>query len=168
MTAETRPPRNYQTGPVTVWLRRGSVILTIAVTVLLLVRYASLPETVPTHFGLTGEADAWGPRWSLLALAALLCGVIFGAVWLSSRPQLFNYPIVITETNAAAVYREGERMLVWVTLATVLIYAATVFAAMGWSVSAVFLAVLLGLVLSVVVGLIRVVAARNWIGEDAE
>lgn len=40
--------------------------------------YPSLPASIPTHWGLSGQVDATGPRWMDLLLAALpllLCGL---------------------------------------------------------------------------------------------
>ena len=38
--------------------------------------YPRLPERVPVHFGLTGEADRWGGRW-MIFLIPLVGTVIF-------------------------------------------------------------------------------------------
>lgn len=57
-----RPERTYETGPVTLWLRRLTLVATAAVTVWVLVRYPGMPDTVPVHFGAGGEADDWGGR----------------------------------------------------------------------------------------------------------
>jgi len=38
--------------------------------------YQRLPERVPVHFGLTGEADRWGGRW-MIFLIPLVSTVIF-------------------------------------------------------------------------------------------
>lgn len=42
--------------------------------------------------------------------------------WLSVRPQIFNYPVHITEQNAQLVYRAGERTMVWLNVALVVIF----------------------------------------------
>ncbi len=39
--------------------------------------YPRLPEQVPIHFGLTGDADRWGARW-MIFLLPLLSTAIFG------------------------------------------------------------------------------------------
>src|SRR5262245_56470698 len=38
--------------------------------------YPRLPEKVPVHFGLTGEADRWGGRWTIFMIP-LISTVIF-------------------------------------------------------------------------------------------
>ena len=38
--------------------------------------YSRLPEKVPVHFGLTGEADRWGGRW-MIFMIPLISTVIF-------------------------------------------------------------------------------------------
>jgi uncharacterized membrane protein len=36
-----------------------------------------LPEIVPTHFGLNGQPDAYGSKWTLIILSAISIGVYF-------------------------------------------------------------------------------------------
>lgn len=36
-----------------------------------------LPETVPTHFGLNGQPDAYGSKWTLIILSAVSIGMYF-------------------------------------------------------------------------------------------
>jgi uncharacterized membrane protein len=42
-------------------------------------RYDALPERVPTHFGLTGQPDAWGPRSLALVMLLPLLTLVLGA-----------------------------------------------------------------------------------------
>lgn len=36
-----------------------------------------LPEQIPTHFGLNGQPDAWGTKYSIFLAPSILCGVGF-------------------------------------------------------------------------------------------
>ena len=36
-----------------------------------------LPEIVPTHFGISGQPDAYGPKWTLIILSAVSVGIYF-------------------------------------------------------------------------------------------
>lgn len=60
--------------------------------------YARLPAVVPSHFGLSGEADAWSAKSSLVGgyvLAVSLCGMLFGSIgaFLHRLPvSLINLP----------------------------------------------------------------------------
>ncbi|GAA1318946.1 DUF1648 domain-containing protein [Nonlabens tegetincola] len=111
-----RPAREFQTGPVTVWLRRAAIAVTVVGWVGLLASYRGLPEVVPVHFNMSGTTDGWGPKSVLLVLGGVFSMVVVAMVWLSRAPQVFSYPFEVTPDNAQTVYREGERMLVWVTL----------------------------------------------------
>ena len=164
-----RPPRTYRTGTATRALRLATLVAAAAITVFLLVRYPSLPETIPTHFGLTGEADAWGPRSTILLPMALFTGLAVVMAWLSGRPQVFNYPIVITDANAQSVYREGERLMVWVAAGLALLYAGTAVASLGGGGGGVLIAAgLLWVVGALIVGLIRTASASRRPSETAD
>src|SRR5262245_30336931 len=44
--------------------------------------YPSLPERVPVHFGVTGEADRWGGRWMIFLMPLVGAAVIAFGYWL--------------------------------------------------------------------------------------
>ncbi|WP_304029924.1 DUF1648 domain-containing protein [Corynebacterium glyciniphilum] len=119
-----RPARNFTTGATTVWLRRLSVAVAGAITVLVLVRYPGLPDTIPVHFGPGGEADAWGSKTTVLFLALIMLVCIGGADWASRHPDSIwmNYPKDVTEDNAQRLYRAGGQSLVWLNAGLVAIY----------------------------------------------
>lgn len=47
--------------------------------------YPRLPERIPVHFGLTGEADRWGSRWMIFLMPAI------GAMVLTLDYWIFEY-----------------------------------------------------------------------------
>ncbi|MDQ3009479.1 MAG: DUF1648 domain-containing protein [Acidobacteriota bacterium] len=42
--------------------------------------YPRLPESIPVHFGLTGEVDGWGGRWMIFLMPAIAT-LIFALDW---------------------------------------------------------------------------------------
>lgn len=156
----TRPPKTYETGPVTVWLRRIAVFASIVLTAVVLARFPGLPETIPTHFSWSGDADEWGPRWMVFPLIAIFVGLAWATAWISTRPQVFNYPMEITESNAQSAYREGERMMVWTSLSIVVLYAGAAAATFGRNAWLLLVVGLGGMLAAVIAGIVRLVAAR--------
>lgn len=110
---------------------------------------------------MSGKADAWGPRWMLLILIGLLATVVLVLAWASRHPQVFNYPVVVTEASAQGVYREGERLMVWVSAGVVLQYAGTAVSTVGWSGTPLVLAGFLALAAAIAVGIARVLSAAR-------
>lgn len=131
---QQRPAPDYATGPVTRGLRLASLLGVVALTVYVLVRYPSLPEVVPVHFNFSGAADGFGSRSSMLWLAGVMLAISVLMAWLSTKPNALNYPGDITEANAQRIYREGERMMVWVLVSVAVLYLGIVlqtFAGVG-------------------------------------
>lgn len=153
--------RTYRTSlPVRV-LRAIGLLGTLTITIWLVLAYRSMPQTIATHFGPGGAADDYGSKATALVLAALMVALALVLAGASMRPSMLNYPTVITERNAQAVYREGER-----TLVLALVSMQVVYLGLGRSVTdgkgSVFL--VLGLVLlvaSVVLGIVRLVRAAR-------
>lgn len=154
-----RPERTYRTGPITWGLRWLGVLGALGVTAWVLVRYSSLPDTVATHFDASGQADDWGPKWSILVLAGVMLLLSMGLAVLSTRPRAFNYPLEITTDNAQTVYREGERLMVWTLLGMVVTYAGIAWSTVLTGGAPLLAAGLVVMVVAVVVGVIRLVRA---------
>lgn len=142
-------------------LRLASVLGIAAMTVYILVRYPSLPGIVPIHFDFSGEADGFGDRSSLLRLAAIMFGMGALITWLSTKPNVFNYPAEITESNAQRLYREGERMMVWVLAGMAVVYLGIVLQTFADTGAAVLVVGLVGLLGSTLAGLVRMVIAET-------
>lgn len=72
-----------------------------------------LPETIPTHFGFSGEPDAWGSKTTLLILpmTGLVLYILLTVVGLV--PHTYNYLWAITEKNARAQYVLAKALLGW-------------------------------------------------------
>jgi len=81
----------------------------------------TLPDRIPTHFGLNGAANATGPASSLwilpIAISALY--VFLSALQLVPN-RLMNYPVKITDRNRNGVYALGREMLPAVKVCTLL------------------------------------------------
>ena len=153
-----RPGKTFETGPVTLWMRRMASAATVALTLFLLARVPPLPESLPTPFSLSGDADDWGPRWMLFPLVAVFTGLVLVVAWISTRPQIFNYPMGITESNAQSAYREGERMMVWTQVALVVLYAGAAASTIGWDGAILVAAGLVGMLGAVIAGLVRLLS----------
>lgn len=151
--------KTYETGRTTIWVRRLTLIVTGFISLGLLVGYPFLPNRIPTHFTLTGVADASGPKWTVFILIGIFCLLTAGLAWLSAHPQFFNYPIPVTEVNAGSVYQAAERMMVWLSAAIVMFFAGTALWIFGWSGGPLFVIGLIGVLVSLFVGIKRMTAA---------
>jgi uncharacterized membrane protein len=112
-----RPERPHIRPPMT----RAEVIA-IAITlagltftvVPLAIWWSSLPDTIPSHFGLNGRPDAYGPKTTLLIFPVVALAVTVLFQTLCRFPWIFNYPVRITAANAERQYVAGRTLLRWV------------------------------------------------------
>lgn len=72
-----------------------------------------VPPRVPSHYGLSGTPDAYGPKSALLVAPGLALAVFAGLGILRRYPQLFNYAAPITAENAERQYRLARGLLQW-------------------------------------------------------
>ncbi len=90
----------------------------LGVTVFTVIRYGSLPEKIPTHFGPSGAADGYGHKSTLVMLiflAWMLFGVLSAVAFLP--PDAWNVPKRNPRTLAAAA-----DMIAVMKLVTVLMF----------------------------------------------
>lgn len=82
---------------------------------------ATLPARIPTHFGVSGAADAYGPPSSLWLLPVVITGMyaVLGAAQLIP-PRFMNVPVALTAQNRTAVYALAREMLSVLKFATLL------------------------------------------------
>ncbi|WP_435623222.1 DUF1648 domain-containing protein [Flagellimonas sp.] len=86
--------------------------------------FANLPETIPIHFNIRGEADGFGSKstiWFILIISFLMYALLAFLVQ-RVKPWNFNYPTTVTENNAPKIYALGIRMIVLINFAVALLF----------------------------------------------
>ncbi|MEW5925744.1 MAG: DUF1648 domain-containing protein [Candidatus Zixiibacteriota bacterium] len=84
----------------------------LLLSIFLIINYwTSLPDEVPSHFGMSGKPDAWSGKGLLivLPLVSLFLYALFTIV--SRFPQYANYLIKITEQNVERQYRMARQFM---------------------------------------------------------
>ncbi|MBW4618170.1 MAG: DUF1648 domain-containing protein [Cyanosarcina radialis HA8281-LM2] len=85
----------------------------VAVFTIAIRGWSVLPETIPTHFDIAGKADGWGSKSTIWLFPILGTIVYVGFTILRRYPHTFNYPVAITEENAAKQYQIAVSLLDW-------------------------------------------------------
>lgn len=76
-----------------------TIALFIVTIILLVLNWTKLPDTVPIHFNIKGEADGWGSKYTLFFLPVLTVALFTFLTFLEGKPHIFNLPVKITEQN---------------------------------------------------------------------
>ena len=79
--------------------------------VLVLQAWSTLPDTIPTHFDASGNADGFGPKGMIWLLPSISVVLVPAMLFLRRFPWLSNVPIEITEENAEKQYGLIVRLL---------------------------------------------------------
>ena len=93
--------------------------------------YGQLNDTIPTHLNAQGEADDFGSKmtiWILPAIGTFMFALMF---ILNRYPHLHNYMVNITEENALKNYRFSTRILRFVNLFCMLLFAVIIAEIIG-------------------------------------
>ena len=104
-----------------------NITLLILMWSYILMNYSDLPDIIPTHFNAAGEADDHGSKviiWILPGIATLTYALLFV---LNRFPHLHNYLVNITEENAEKNYRLSTRVMRFINLFCLLIFAALIY-----------------------------------------
>ncbi len=82
-----------------------------------------LPGKIPVHFNFAGKADRWGGKGSIFIMP-IIATLLFALLRVLSRfPQVYNYPVKITEENAQRLYLEARRLIVLLNFEIVLFFS---------------------------------------------
>ena len=100
-----------------------SLAIIIFLFVFTFISYKGLPEKIPTHVGFSGQPDKYGSKATLWLLPIIETFMFLGLYSLNKVPHLFNYMVEITEENAERQYKISTRMMRWINLCTVLLFA---------------------------------------------
>lgn len=96
------------------------------------VRWPSVSDTVPTHFGFDGQPDAWGDKNSLLFMP-ILTFVLYLLVSVTELfPKIWNFPVQLTETNRDKMIAISLDMMIVIKLMLVIIFAFITWLSIGF------------------------------------
>ena len=101
------------------WLGYGIFILGIIVSIGSL---PFLPDSVPIHFNIAGEADGWGSKYFLLLLPIIGVVTTLAVEAIENKPHLHNYPARINESNVEAFYKLSIRTMNLTKNATLIVF----------------------------------------------
>lgn len=86
-----------------------------------------LPDVIPTHSDFAGRIDGWGPKSTMWMLMGLAVAGYIGLSVVCRFPHTFNYPVQITEENAARQYQIALSAMRWLKLETSLLWCVVVW-----------------------------------------
>ncbi len=86
-----------------------------------------LPDRIPVHFDINGNANGWGSPAMLLLLPVIAVG-LYIAMTVSSRfPMAFHYPVRVTQANLPRVQNLTLDLVTWIKTEL-----ACLFATLQW------------------------------------
>ncbi len=122
MRNRSRPVLHLPRTPFEKLLEALTALGIIAVLAMTVWGWLTLPEIIPTHYGLSGAPNAYGGKGSLLIAPIIsICLAVLLTVW-SRYPHLANYPWQITAENAPRQYYLVSLLLHLIALEMVLIF----------------------------------------------
>jgi uncharacterized membrane protein len=84
--------------------------------------FSDLPDTIPIHFNIAGEADGFGSKNDIFFLPIIGTLLFLGMTRLNNYPHMFNYPTRITEENAPTQYAIATQMIRVLKLTIILVF----------------------------------------------
>lgn len=90
-------------------------------------KFNTMPQTVPIHFNVFGQADSYGDKGNILFLLAVEVGIyILMTVYMSS-PSAWNIPVKITEKNKEKAYEYIKNMAVIIKLEVQIMFLYSIY-----------------------------------------
>jgi uncharacterized membrane protein len=127
MTPEERPKLKIQLTPTDQIFELLGWGVLLALWIWTGTSYSSLPDSIPTHFNAAGEADGFGRKASIVSLPLIATLLYVGLTILNRVPHIFNFPTPVTQDNALKQYTNATRMIRFLKLILVLVFAGISF-----------------------------------------
>jgi uncharacterized membrane protein len=119
----SRPKIDVPRSSTEVILEFASLLGIIFIIYLLWRYWGALPARIPTHYNFSGQPDGWGGKGTLLILPGVTFFIFIMLTVLERFPRIYNYPVVITPTNAARQYVLARMLLSWLKFEIVWFFA---------------------------------------------
>lgn len=103
------------------------LLVLLAAWAYVLADYSKFSDSIPTHFSINGKPNAFGPKSDLYQLLTVCTSLYVLLTVANLFPQYFNYLKAITPENAERRYTIATRILRYMKVLIVLIFAALVF-----------------------------------------
>jgi uncharacterized membrane protein len=127
---DTPPDAREKIAPQSI-IRPSIDLLVLAIIVVQIIvavyGFAVLPETIPIHWGLNGQADGYGPRW----LGTLLYPLMSAGIFILIRALLAAGPRLGGRDATAANLFIGKLVIVGIALLLLIIQLSTLALALG-------------------------------------
>lgn len=123
---ETRPKIKLQLSPLDKTLEISGKSIIMLLWILTLFAFFKMPDTIPTHFNASGQADNYGNKETIFILPIIATIMFAGLTILNRYPHVFNYANKITETNAPYQYLLAARMIRFIKLMIAILFTTLV------------------------------------------
>ena len=100
-----------------------SFIVLVSMFLYLILTWSTIPDTIPTHFDGTGDADSWNGKGTLIIMPAFAVLLYSMITLLEHHPDAWNTGIKLTPQNQDRVLAAVHGMIVITKLAMLLSFA---------------------------------------------
>jgi len=100
----------------------------IFIPLYLSLHYSDLPDRIPTGFDASGAVRSSGSPETLILLVVFSLFTYIGITAVTRYPHVHNFPVKVTEANAPVLYKLSQRMLIWLKLSCMLLFAYILYA----------------------------------------
>ena len=128
MTDPNRPKIKLKLSKIDLFLEITGYLAFGGFWILFLYLYNRLPDVIAIHFGISGQADRYGSKVSIISLPIISTILFIGLTILNRYPHQFNYLNKITAENAQKHYKMATGFIRYLRLVIVLIFGCIFFA----------------------------------------
>ena len=120
-------PEKIPFTPMQIALEIAAGLIFAAVALYLWRIWPDLPERIPTHYGLNGQADGWGGKGTVLLLPIVGVLIYTMCTVLLFFPTIWNVPYRFDADSVVWTYQQMRSMMAWTNLAMAVIFGYLTF-----------------------------------------
>lgn len=119
---ENRPKIKIEKDSIDQLIELVGAIFMVLMIAIPLYYFNQLPDEIPAHFGANGKVNRYDNKWTIWLLVAIGVGTYLLLNYVNKKPHTFNFPVKITEENAAIQYRIAMKSIRWINTLTACLF----------------------------------------------
>lgn len=101
----------------------ASIVILLAATIFVLIRWSDLPEQIPSHYNFKGEPNAYGGKGTLIFEMIMGWVMVLTFLIIGKLPQVWNTGVERTPANEAVINRIVKDMISVMELILAMLFA---------------------------------------------
>jgi len=98
------------------------LLIIVGMIIFIYIRWNQIPQQIPLHYNAMDKVDNWGSKDEILFLPVISILLYVFLTLMSFFPQMQKIPVIITDENREAVYRNLKNLIIFMKVEILILF----------------------------------------------